>query len=192
MGIPGVGKTTVVEKAAGFLGASVLTFGTVMFEEARKLRWVESRDDMRKMPVEKQRRLQRLAAAKISRARDPVLFVDTHLFIRTSEGLWPGLPFEVVREMKPTHLVLVEATPGEIRERRASDATRARDSLSLEALASELTLGRSFLSAASTLTGAPMLILANRAGAADDTARELAEALPGTRLGAHAVIPRSR
>ena len=179
VGIPGVGKTTVVDRAAESVGAKVVTFGTVMFEEARRLRWVKERDGMRKMPVERQRRLQRLAASKISRARDPILFVDTHLFIRTPEGFWPGLPYEVVREMKPTHLALIEATPEEILERRATDPSRARDSLTLEALASELALGRSFLSAASALTGAPMLILANRAGMAEETAKELAEALPG-------------
>ena len=181
----------MVEKAAQALGAKIVTFGTVMFGEARKLRWAEGRDDMRKLPVEKQRRLQKLAAAKISQARDAVLFVDTHLFIRTPEGLWPGLPFEVVREMKPTHLALVEATPEEIRERRTSDATRVRDSLSLDALASELALGRSFLSAASTLTGAPMLILANRAGKAEETARELAEALPASGLRTLEVAPKT-
>lgn len=182
VGIPGVGKTTVVEKAAESIGAKVITFGTVMFEEARNLRWVKDRDDMRKLPVEKQRRLQTLAAVKISRARDSVLFIDTHLFIRTSEGFWPGLPFGVVAAMKPTHLALVEATPEEIRERRASDPTRARDTLSIEALASELALGRSFLTAASTLTGAPMLILTNRSGRAEETSKELAEALPGVHL----------
>ena len=191
VGIPGVGKTTVVEKAAESVRAKVVTFGTVMFEEALKLRWAKGRDDMRKMPIERQRRLQELAAARISRARDPVLFVDTHLFIRTPEGLWPGLPYDVLRGMKPTHLVLFEATPEEIRDRRASDATRARDSLSLEALASELALGRSFLSAASTLTGSPMLILANRAGMSEEAARELAEALPESRVRTAVVVPRN-
>ena len=182
VGIPGVGKTTVVERAAGVLGARVVTFGTVMFEEAQMLKWASNRDEMRRMPLEKQKRLQKLAAIKISGARDHLLFVDTHLFIRTAEGLWPGLPFEVVREMKPTHLVLVEATPEEIRGRRALDATRARDDISIEALASELALGRSFLAASSMVTGAPMLIFANSAGKADETAGELAEALVGSRV----------
>ena len=192
VGIPGVGKTTVVEKAAESTGAKVVTFGTVMFEQARKLRWFKDRDDMRKMPVDKQRRLQTLAAKRISLASEPILFIDTHLFIRTPEGFWPGLPFDVVSAMKPTHLALVEATPEEIRDRRASDSTRVRDSISRVALASELALGRSFLSAASTLTGAPMLILANRAGMADETARELAEALPGLHSRLPAAAPRTR
>lgn len=179
VGIPGVGKTTVVEKAARILSARVVTFGTVMFEEASRLGWVTGRDEMRAMPVEKQRRLQNLAAAKISRGKDSVLFVDTHLFIRTTEGMWPGLPFDVVRGMKPTHLVLVEATPKEIMARRSSDKTRTRDVLSIGALASELTLGRTFLVSASASTGAPMLLLMNRAGKADAVARQLADAVTG-------------
>lgn len=181
MGIPGVGKTTVVEKAAGILGARVVTFGTVMFEEAFRLGWVKGRDEMRRMPVEKQRRLQNLAASEISRSKDSVLFVDTHLFIRTTEGMWPGLPFDVVRAMKPTHLVLVEATPKEIMARRASDKTRTRDVLSVGTLASELALGRAFLVSASAATGAPVLLLMNRAGKADAVAGQLAAAVAGIR-----------
>lgn len=192
VGIPGVGKTTVVEKAAESLGAKVVTFGTVMFEEARLLRWVKDRDEMRKMPVEKQRKLQRLAAAKISKAQDAILFVDTHLFIRTSEGFWPGLPFDVITAMKPTHLALVEATPEEILQRRANDPTRARDSLTVAALASELALGRSFLTSVSTISGAPMLIITNRAGLVEESARDLAAALPGSKPRAPVAVPSTR
>jgi adenylate kinase len=178
VGIPGVGKTTVVEKAAlGIKGANIVTFGTVMFEEALRLKWVKQRDDMRKMPVEKQKKLQKIAAQKIARRTDGVLFVDTHLFIRTSEGFWPGLPFDVVRAMKPTHLVLVEAKSEEIRNRRMADSTRSRDAVSIEDLDSELALGRSFLTVASSLTGAPILILSNSQGKAEETAQKLAHML---------------
>jgi len=178
VGIPGVGKTTVVEKtAAGIKGSKIVTFGSVMADEALKLGWIKNRDEMRKMTVEKQKKLQKLAAQKISRRKDPVLFIDTHLFIRTPEGFWPGLPFEVVRAMKPTHLVLVEALSEEIRARRTADATRARDDVSVAELESELAMGRSFLTAASTLSGAPMLVVLNAQGKADDTAQKLTQVL---------------
>jgi adenylate kinase len=178
VGIPGVGKTTVVEKTiAGLKGAKVVTFGTVMSDEALRLKWIKNRDEMRKMPIEKQKRLQRIAAQKISRMKDPILFIDTHLFIRTPEGFWPGLPFEVARAMKPTHLVLVEARSEEIRSRRAADTSRARDAVTLEELESELALGRSFLAVSSTLTGAPMLVVSNSQGKADETASQLIEVL---------------
>lgn len=174
VGIPGVGKSTVVEKAtAGMEGSRVVTFGTIMFDEAVRLKWVKNRDQLRTLPVEKQKKLQTLAATRIARMKDRVVFVDTHLFIRTREGFWPGLPFEVVRALKPTHLVLVEAAPEEVATRRTKDKSRSRDSLTSEDLSGELAIGRSFLAVSSTLTGAPMLIVANHEGKSEEAAAKV-------------------
>jgi len=174
VGIPGVGKSTVVDKVvAGFPGSKLVNFGTIMFEEALARKWVKIRDEMRKMPVEKQKRLQKVAATKIARMRERAVIVDTHLFIRTEEGFWPGLPFDVVRAMKPTHLVLVIAKPEEIAKRRSADATRVRDSLTSESLTEELELARSFLAVSSTLTGAPMTVISNDEGKQEEVAQSL-------------------
>ena len=178
VGIPGVGKSTVVDRfLAGYSGAKVVTFGTVMFESARAKKWVKDRDQMRKLPVEKQKLLQKAAATAIAKMKDKVVVVDTHLFIRTNEGFWPGLPFEVVRAMKPTHFVLVEASPEDVAKRRSADTTRARDAITPESLAQELQLARSFLTVASTLTGAPMLMVTNAEGKADDAASAISSML---------------
>ncbi len=178
VGIPGVGKTTVVEKlVSGYPGATLVNFGSVMLKTGISLKWIRSRDEIRKLPVEKQKRLQKVAASKIARMRGKLVAVDTHLFIRTEEGFWPGLPFDVVRALKPTHLVLVEATPEEIVSRRASDSTRYRDSVSKESLAEELVLARSFLSVSSTLTGAPMSVVNNDQGKQDEVAQKLIKML---------------
>lgn len=178
VGIPGVGKTTMVKKlVASCKGARLANFGTEMFDLARSHKLVKHRDDMRKLPVEKQKRLQKDAATKISKMREKLVIIDTHLFVRTNEGFWPGLPFDVVRALKPTHLVLVEATPDEIAKRRANDSTRYRDAVTRESLAEELALARSFLATSSTLTGAPMLILRNAEGRQDEVARSLVEML---------------
>lgn len=178
VGIPGVGKTTVVEGIVSRLpGAKLVTFGTVMFEAAQALKWVGDRDEMRKMPVERQRRLQRVAATKISKMRGKAVVVDTHLFIRTEEGFWPGLPSEVVRSMKPTHLVLVEAAPKDIAGRRAADTTRGRDSITAEGLAEELQLARSFLTVSSTLAGSPMMIVKNVEGKQAEAAQSVVRML---------------
>lgn len=180
VGIPGVGKTTVVDMVvSGYRGARLANFGTIMLETGRSLKLVKHRDEMRKLPVEKQRRLQKAAAARIARMKDELVVVDTHLFVRTPEGFWPGLPFDVVRAMSPTHLILVEATPEEISVRRAADTTRYRDSVTKEGLAEELALARSFLATASTLTGAPMTIVRNAQGRQDEVAKELVRMLKG-------------
>jgi adenylate kinase len=178
VGIPGVGKTTVVQGVvSGLTGAKLVTFGTLMFEAAKSLKWAKDRDEMRKMRVEKQKRLQRIAATRVANMKGKAILVDTHLFIRTPEGFWPGLPFEVVRAMKPTHLVLVIASPEEIAKRRSADPTRARDSVTLEGLREELEIAKSFLAVSSTLTGAPMLIVRNEEGKAEEVSQNLVRVL---------------
>ena len=180
LGIPGVGKTSVVDGVvSGYRGAILVNFGTLMLEAGRSLGWVKNRDEIRKMKVEKQRRLQKVAATKISRMRGRAVVVDTHLFIRTKEGFWPGLPFDVVRAMKPTHLVLVEAAPEDIARRRSKDATRYRDEVTVEGLAEELQLARGFLTVSSTITGAPMLIVANEEGRLEDAIMKVIGMLEG-------------
>ena len=171
VGIAGVGKSTVVAKSVSSIkGSSLAVFGTAMFEAAKRLKWVEHRDQMRKLPVEKQKRLQKIAAEKISRSKGRVVFVDTHLFIRTPEGFWPGLPYVVILALKPTHLVLIEASSGEILSRRKNDTTRYRDVLTMEEVEAELTMARTFLSAASLVSGAPISFIHNQEGKADEAA----------------------
>jgi len=178
VGIPGVGKTTVVQGVvSGLPGAKLVTFGTLMFEAARSLKWVKDRDEMRKMPVNRQKQLQKMAATRIATMKGKAILVDTHLFIRTPEGFWPGLPFEVVRAMKPTHLILVIANPEEIAKRRSADPTRARDAVTVEGLREELEIARSFLTVSSTLTGAPMLIVHNEEGKAEEVSKSLVRML---------------
>ncbi len=183
VGIPGVGKSTVVDKAkASIPGSSVMVFGTAMFEEALSLKWVKQRDDMRKLPVVKQKKLQKAAATTISRGRGKVVFIDTHLFIRTPEGFWPGLPLEVIQALKPTHLLLVEATPAEILARRKKDTTRERDVITQDQVRDELNLARIFLSAASLVSGAPMEFISNGDGRSDEAAARIAELVKGARV----------
>jgi adenylate kinase len=175
VGVAGVGKSTVVQKAVETIdGSGVMVFGTAMFEAAKKLGWVKNRDEMRKLRVEKQRRLQKIAADKIAKTRGKkVIFVDTHLFVRTPEGFWPGLPLAVIQALKPTHLLLIEADPPEILKRRLNDTTRYRDKITEDEVLAELTLARTFLSAASLVSGAPIMFIHNQEGKADEAAERI-------------------
>ena len=109
-GVPGVGKSTVMGAAEEY-GYKIVNFGTTMFEEAQK-EGVSDRDDMRKLAVEDQQRLQKQAGEKISQMGNVV--VDTHASILTPSGYMPGLPEWTVRALNPDIIVLVEATPEEI------------------------------------------------------------------------------
>ena len=66
-----------------------------MFEEAKKM-GLRNRDEMRRMTVEDQRRLQDLAAQRITEMKDDIVLIDTHLFINTEEGYYPGLPMRLL------------------------------------------------------------------------------------------------
>jgi adenylate kinase len=183
VGVPGVGKSTVVEKAKEAVpGSTVQVFGTAMLDEALRLKWVKHRDEMRRLPVRKQRKLQEAAAARISRGKGKVVFIDTHLFIRTPEGFWPGLPLRVIQPMKPTHLLLVEASPKEILARRKSDTTRYRDEVTEDEVSAELTLARNFLSAASLVSGAPMAFIRNEEGKSEQAVSEIAALVRGAKV----------
>ena len=55
VGVPGVGKTTVITKAAELLNQSgsktqVMVFGSLMLDEAKKM-GIKDRDEMRKLSV---------------------------------------------------------------------------------------------------------------------------------------------
>ena len=79
-GVPGVGKSTVMNAAKDF-GYDIVNFGTTMFEEAQK-EGVSNRDDLRKLPVDFQKRLQKQAGEKIGQMDNVI--VDTHASIPVS------------------------------------------------------------------------------------------------------------
>jgi adenylate kinase len=182
VGIPGVGKTTVITRAAEMLSkkrkTSVVVFGTVMFEEAKKM-GLKSRDEMRKMPVENQRRLQEMAAQRIADMKDDIVLVDTHLFINTGEGYYPGLPMRLLNIMKPTNMIMVAAEPQEIAERRRTDQTRQRDLATAENIQKELDISRVMVASCSILTGAPFAIIMNGDGGMEEAAANIAKILAG-------------
>jgi len=111
VGIPGVGKSTVVTKVVEILKeknktVSMKSFGTVMLEQANK-NGIHDRDELRKAPVEIQQKLQTLAAKSIGQMNDDVVIIDTHAFISTKEGFYPGLPKNVL-ENKFTPPILLQ------------------------------------------------------------------------------------
>jgi adenylate kinase len=182
VGIPGVGKTTVITRAAEMLNhkrkTTVVVFGTVMFEEAKKM-GLKSRDEMRRMPVEDQRRLQEMAAQRIADMKDDIVLIDTHLFINTGEGYYPGLPMRLLNIMKPTNMVMVAADAQEIADRRMTDQTRQRDIASAENIQKELDISRVMVASCSILTGAPFAIIMNSDGKIDEAASNIAKMLLG-------------
>lgn len=182
VGIPGVGKTTVITRANEMLSqkhkAKVVVFGTVMFEEAKRM-GLKNRDEMRIMPIEDQRRLQDMAAQRITEMKEDIVLIDTHLFINTDEGYYPGLPMRLLSIMNPTNMIMVAADPIEIAKRRKTDQTRQRDAASAENIQKELDISRIMVASCSILTGAPFAIIMNNEGQIGEAAANIAKILSG-------------
>jgi adenylate kinase len=181
VGIPGVGKTSLVSKVVELLrskkiSVNVSIFGTVMFEEAKK-NGVKDRDDLRKLSVPEQKKLQSMAAKKIASMTDDVVIVDTHAFIATKEGYYPGLPHNVLEILTPDSFIMISARPEEIYNRRMKDTTRNRDIVSIEAIKKELDVTSAMLSTCSILCGSPIKMILNSEGKIDEVAKGIVSAM---------------
>jgi adenylate kinase len=181
VGVPGVGKSTIISNATTTMlkkGTSVSTvvFGSVMFEEAKKL-GINDRDQIRKQTIDVQQRLQNMSADHISSLNDSIVVVDTHLFIKTQSGYYPGLPMSLILKLNPERLILITANSEEILNRRKNDSTRTRDLISDDEIKRDIEVSLSMISSLSILTGAPFEIIYNHDNMIDFATSLLVELL---------------
>ncbi|MGD1835701.1 MAG: adenylate kinase [Nitrososphaeraceae archaeon] len=178
VGIPGIGKTTVVSKIKDTIESKtnftiyIAEFGKIMLQESSKLN-IGGRDEIRKLSLKKQRELQNIAAQKIAELSYDIVVIDTHLFISTKEGYYPGLPKTLLDILQPTNLVLLVAKPHEVYFRRKNDQTRDRDIISVESIQNDLEVSRMMVSTCSVLSGAPFMILENNDDQVNDCTEKL-------------------
>ena len=181
VGIPGVGKSTLVTKIVEILNSrqksvSVNSFGTIMFEEAQK-NGIKNRDDLRKLSMLEQQILQKKAAEKIAKLEDDLVIIDTHTFINTNAGFYPGLPNNVLEIIKPSNFISVYARPEEIYNRRMKDNTRQRDIVSIDNIKKEMAISDAMLSSCAVFSGSPMKPVFNTEGKVEEAANAVISAI---------------
>ena len=181
VGVAGLGKSTVVNEVLSILETKDvkvdnLTFGTIMFEEAQKL-GISDRDEIRTLSTDKQQELQINAAKSIANIESDIVIIDTHLFIKTTSGYMPGLPISILKSLLPTNLILVEALPQDVLDRRSNDPTRNRDATTIESIELDNQIARSMLSSAGVLSGASLLVVLNSDGKSKEAAESIVNSL---------------
>jgi len=181
VGIPGVGKTTLLTTMVEILknnkkNVSVINYGSLMFDVAKE-NGLSDRDQLRKLSVSEQQRIQKIAAEQISNRKEEVVIIDTHAFVNSPEGYYPGLPEHVLKIIKPTNFVSVSAKPEEIYNRRMKDDTRNRDKITLANIKKELDVQSGMMSACAVITGSPLRLVLNGEGKIDETADKIIKAI---------------
>ena len=113
-GMPGVGKTAVMnefEKIAkkSKVDASIINYGSIMNSVLKSKGKELTRDEIRKQKMDSQKKIQLKAADIIAKkGRTGIVIVDTHMSVNTKAGFLPGLPYDVLKKLDPSLLVLIE------------------------------------------------------------------------------------
>ncbi len=159
-----------MKKASEGFDIKFVTFGTIMVEIAKELGYVKDRDDMRKLTLPQQKELQVKSAEKVASMGNVIL--DTHCTIKTQQGYMPGLPEWVISRLKPQSIVLVEADPEEIYNRRKSDESRNRDPDTIDEINEHQMMNRAASMAYSANSGATVKIIFNHDNKLDDAVKK--------------------
>ena len=180
-GVPGVGKTTVINgvmeqvKREG-LKVKHVVFGDFMLKLALERKLVKHRDEIRKLPLDLQRELQVKAAEEIAKiAKEYDVLLDTHCLIKTREGFWPGLPERVLRLLKLDKIFLIEADPKDIAARRLGDKARERDLEAEEEIKEHQLMNRLSALVYAVFTGASVNVIRNEQGKVNEAVKAMLE-----------------
>ncbi len=179
-GVPGVGKTTVINKALELAKAekmkiNTIVFGSVMIEIASELFNIQDRDKLRKLPSDKQKIIQKEAAVRVAKQSwNRLTIVDTHYTIKTRTGKYlQGIPSWVSNALKPKILVIIETNPDDISKRRSIDNSRLRDEEALDLVKEHQEINRTSATTICQKTGALLAIIKNKQDLADEAGEKL-------------------
>jgi len=184
VGIPGVGKTTVMANFVEMcqrkgIKVNVLTMGTLMLEEAIAKGLAQDRDGLRKLTLKQQRELREASVPKILGAKREaeVVLLDTHFMVRSRGGYLIALPAEFLERISPEFFIIVEASVEEIVRRRNKDKERTRDIVDRSEVRLEQDITRQSAFLLASLHNADVVRVQNKKNKAAEAARKLYEFL---------------
>lgn len=127
-GVQGVGKSTVSRLAAQALSTQSWDYADIMLRVAPEL---ENKDAISELPWERRRRIYDDVEARLAQyfmpgdGRSECILFENHLSILGDDG-FRTFPHDDIQRYNPVALVVIEADPEHIIERRRADVRRKR------------------------------------------------------------------
>lgn len=180
VGLSGVGKGTVLEQAMNLSDKdyNLINYGDRMVKTAKEEGLVGSRDELKNLPPEENKKIQRMAAESIiDDAEKQDIIVETHATLQTPYGYIPGLPEWSVKAMNPEKIIMIDADSEEILERTQEDSTRDREHEKVEEITEYRQIAREMASTAAVLTGSYLTVIHNHDGMVEKSAERLVKVL---------------
>lgn len=168
-GIPGVGKSSIVQQLCQDLGMERLHWGGIALEIGQQKGIIEQIDQLRKREMEVQKEVQaetvKIIVDKLTANPDKHYLIETHAAVKTPQGYLPGFTPEWLEQIKPNLFIVYEAAAGHVYHRRMIDTTRERsDDLTLNEIQIHFDITRYYSSSFAVLAKANMVIIENREG----------------------------
>ncbi|MFZ8856042.1 MAG: adenylate kinase [Candidatus Nanopusillus sp.] len=182
VGVPGVGKTSVINESKKYLKYEfkVVNTGDIMLELAKEKYNINNRDEIRKkLTFEQQKELQREAIKIIKEMeKENDVILDTHLVIESYEGYIPGMLREYAEILKPDGIVVIISDPDKIFVRRLKDIQiRGRDIENLKRIEIQQNLTIYFTTIFMFEYGTIVEVINNEEGLLEESAKKFAELL---------------
>ena len=182
VGVPGVGKTSVINEAKKYLKYEfkVVNTGDIMFELAREKYNINNRDEIRKkLTFEQQKEIQREAIKRIKKMeKESDIILDTHLVIESYEGYIPGMLRDYAEILRPDGIAVIISDPDKIFVRRLKDIQiRGRDIENLKRIEIQQNLTIYFTTIFMFEYGTVVEVINNEEGLLEESAKKFAEFL---------------
>jgi len=182
VGVPGVGKTSVINEAKKYLKYEfkVINTGDIMFELAKEKYNINNRDEIRKkLTFEQQKEIQKEAIKRIKEMeKESDIILDTHLVIESYEGYITGMFREYAEILKPDGVAVIISDPDKIFVRRLKDIQiRGRDIENLKRIEIQQNLTIYFTTIFMFEYGTIVEVINNEEGLLEEAAKKFAEFL---------------
>lgn len=164
-GLPGAGKTTVLNEFSHLKNTTIINIGNTMLEVALEKKYVKVRDEIRYLNNDKINELRHLSIKKIISLSGNII-LDTHASVGENGRYLPGLPLKALDQFGGviSGLIYIDASTEDIIARRKNDKTRKREHEDKALIDNQRLINLSTLTLASSYLNVPLFVVVNRPG----------------------------